>query len=134
MFLPKICSLVLVAGLLLCFSVDAAPPVAQYSFSVIPRVIKVGSGSPQITIACVLSPGQEIVATHKSGKTRFSYSPALKSFLKKQNLSVSSLKPLKSYMQAEIKNAKKDPASYVSALDAYLRLGLAESYTVQISK
>ncbi len=113
------------------------PTISQFPFSIVPRVISVSGNLKAITLAAVLSstlgaPGAELVATYKHGKTKYSVSSALKAFLKQQGIPLSSLKPLKSHLKQEIATAKKKPDTYVSTLDAYLRLGLAEAYTVKI--
>lgn len=111
---------------------------AQYSFSCMPRVIKVGGSSTQITLAAILTapqshPGAEVVATYKNGRTTFAYSSPMKKFMKQQGLKTSDFKPLESYLQKEITNAKKNPSYYVSLLDAYLKLGSTQPYQVDVT-
>ncbi len=133
--------LAFIIALLLSSYVHASTttPVAEFPFSVVPRTIRSTPHRVEITLAAVLSsavgaPGAEVVASLKHNKTSFRYSSALKKFLKKQHIRLSELKPLRTYLRGQIKKARKDPASYVSMLDAYLRLGLAETFTVEIDQ
>lgn len=110
---------------------------SQYPFSIIPRVIRVGGSTTEIRLAAVLAAGfnatgAEIEAAYKNGKTTYTYSSAIKKFMKAQGLSSSAFKPLEAYLAKQIKSAKADPAPFVSMLDGYLKMGLAPSYTVSI--
>jgi hypothetical protein len=122
------------------FHKASAAPVAPVviSFLLIPKVVKIKkSVGKKITLAALLAPSFQLpkaalIATLKHGKKKLRYSPDLKRFIKKMNLTMAMFKPLETYLSSQIKMAKKNPEPFVALADSYLKTGQATEFTLNL--
>lgn len=126
-----------VKGTVTCVKAKTPPPPPTYSFSLVPKLIKVRNGYTDIVLSLLLSPtfklpGVELKASFIHGKMHFTYSRPFKKFIKSINLTKADFKPFKTYLKSQIKAAQKDPDPLITALNTYLQTGATPSFTIDL--
>lgn len=113
------------------------PPAPAYSFSLVPKGIKMRGNHTEITLSLVLMSAckgskVELEARSKNGATHFRYSKALKKFIKDLNLKRSDLRPFERYLKRQIKNALKNPNAFIGMLAFHLQDGGPSGFTLDL--